>query len=159
MLFPDLDADSIYLHRTNPDEMLASFSPWSFKLEGREWPTVEHYFQAMKFHDHDLKHFQRIGDTPDPLKARKLGRSRLHRVRKDWKQVRRVVMTRALYTRCKTHPEVAKALLDTGERRLVEATQYDYYWGCGRDRRGENQYGELLMDVRRRLREEAETNA
>ncbi len=154
MLFPDLDADSLYLHRTDPDELLGSYSDWSFDLEGVSWPTVEHYFQAMKFHDHDLKHFEKIRTAASPKKARQLGRSRLHKLRKDWHKVRRVVMTRALYTRCKANPEVAKALLDTGEQRLVEASQYDYFWGCGRDRRGENQYGEVLMDVRKRLREE-----
>jgi len=67
-----------------------------------------------------------------------------------------VIMTRALYTKCRTHPEVAERLLSTGEARLVENSQYDYFWGCGRDHRGHNTYGQVLMDVRSRLREEQE---
>jgi predicted NAD-dependent protein-ADP-ribosyltransferase YbiA (DUF1768 family) len=50
---------------------------------------------------------------------------------------------------------VAQRLLATGAARLVESNAYDYFWGCGRDRRGLNVYGEVLMDVRRRLQEEA----
>ena len=31
---------------------------------------------------------------------------------------------------------------------------YDCYWGCGRDTRGLNTYGKVLMNVRARLRKE-----
>ena len=154
MLFPDQDAESHYLHRSDPDDVLGSFLAAPFELEGLTWPTVEHYFHAMKFHDHDMAFVEKIRAAKSPEKARKMGRSRLHKVRADWKKVRRVVMTRAIYTRCKTHPHLAEALLDTGDQRLLEASQYDYFWGCGRDRRGENQYGEVLMSVRQRLRDE-----
>jgi ribA/ribD-fused uncharacterized protein len=64
-------------------------------------------------------------------------------------------MTRAVYLKCRTHPEVAQQLLQTGQRRLVENSQYDYYWGCGRDGRGFNTFGEVLMDVRDKLRNNA----
>jgi hypothetical protein len=63
-------------------------------------------------------------------------------------------MTRAFYLKCRTHPEAAEALLATGERPILETSQYDYFWGCGRDLRGENAYGQVLMAVRQRLREE-----
>jgi hypothetical protein len=60
-------------------------------------------------------------------------------------------MTRAVYTKCKTHAEIAALLLSTGSNRLVENSQYDYFWGCGRDRRGTNSYGQVLMNVRDKL--------
>ena len=63
-------------------------------------------------------------------------------------------MTRGIYVRCRTHPELAEALLDTGDTKIVENSNFDYFWGCGRDRRGENRYGKVLMNVRARLREE-----
>lgn len=37
---------------------------------------------------------------------------------------------------------------------LMENSQYDYYWGCGRDRLGHNAYGKVLINVRKKLREE-----
>ena len=37
---------------------------------------------------------------------------------------------------------------------IVESSLYDHYWGCGRDQRGHNYYGKMLMDVRDKLRAE-----
>jgi predicted NAD-dependent protein-ADP-ribosyltransferase YbiA (DUF1768 family) len=62
------------------------------------------------------------------------------------------LLTRAIYTRCLSNPASARALLETGNKRIVESSLYDYYWGCGRDGRGLNTYGEVLMDVREKLR-------
>ena len=157
MTGPGNDADAIYLSRTDATEPLSSFSRFGFFLDDAEWPSVEHYFQAMKFEDPAYR--EQIRSAQHPKKARKLGRSRFRKPRRDWKKIRRVIMTRAVYIRCRTHPEVAARLLETGERRLVESNAYDYYWGCGRDRRGNNTFGEVLMDVRRKLREEAGVEA
>jgi ribA/ribD-fused uncharacterized protein len=147
----------IYLARSDPNEPLSSYSRYGFELEGQFWPSVEHYFQAMKFEDTDAREKVRL--AMHPAKARRLGRSRLKKLRKDWSKVRRVIMTRAVYVKCRTHPEVAEQLLSTGERHIFENSQYDYFWGCGRDRRGHNTYGKVLMDVRNKLREEANENA
>lgn len=61
-------------------------------------------------------------------------------------------------------PSLAKKLLETGERELVEASPYDRVWGIGygaadaedsREFWGENLLGKALMRVRDRLRGEA----
>ena len=145
--------DTLFLSRTDANEPLSTFSRHGFFLEGVQWPSAEHYFQAMKFEDLDYR--ERVRSAPHPKKARRLGRSRFHKPRADWHEVRRVIMTRAVYIKCRSHPEVAERLLATGEAMLVESSAYDYFWGCGRDRRGHNTYGQVLMDVRRKLREEA----
>jgi ribA/ribD-fused uncharacterized protein len=145
----------VSLSRTDVNEMLSSYSRHGFELEGVYWPSVEHYFQAMKFEDPSEQEKVRL--AKHPKLARRLGRRRFAGLRKDWSKIRRLIMTRAVYTKCRTHPEVAQRLLATGDRTLLETTQYDYYWGCGRDRRGGNVYGAVLMDVRQKLREEAET--
>ena len=146
------DPGAIYLSRSDVNEPLSSFSRHGFTLDDLLWPSVEHYFQAMKFEDPVYREVVRSADHP--RKARRLGRSRLKRLRADWKRVRRVVMVRAVYMKCRTHPEIAARLLSTGSRKLVENNSYDYFWGCGRDRRGYNQYGRVLMTVREKLREE-----
>lgn len=148
------ERDIIYLSRADPNEPLSSFSRHGFVLEGVSWPSVEHYFQAMKFEDAQYREVIRAADHP--RKARRLGRSRRKKLRPDWKVVRKVIMTRAIYTKCRANPDVAQRLLATGERRLVENNSYDYFWGCGRDRRGYNYFGRILMSVRDRLREEAD---
>lgn len=142
----------LYLSRSDVNEPLSTFSRHGFELEGQFWPSVEHYFQAMKLEDPTDREKVRLAEHP--AKARRIGRSRFRTLRRDWSKVRRVIMTRAVYTKCRTHPQVAERLLATGNAMLMENNQYDYFWGCGRDRRGHNTYGQVLMDVRRKLGEE-----
>jgi ribA/ribD-fused uncharacterized protein len=78
--------------------------------------------------------------------------------KKGSKTLRQVLMTRAIYTKCKTYPEIAERLLETGDKKLVENSAYDYFWGCGRDRRTENTYGKVMMNVREKLRKELEVS-
>lgn len=151
-IFPEIDEDAIYVSRTDVLEALGTCSKHAFELDGFSWPSVEHYFQAMKFEND--KDQEKIRLAPHPDKARKLGRSRFRKLRKDWKKIREVVMTRAVYIKCRTHQEVADKLLATEDRKIIESAQYDYFWGCGRDRRGNNTYGKVLMNVRSKLREE-----
>ncbi|KZY27850.1 MULTISPECIES: NADAR family protein [unclassified Oleiphilus] len=154
MLFPDLDEDALFLSRSNEDEALGTHKLASFLLEGLLWPSIEHYYQAMKFQETSPSYFEKIRKSSTAKQARRMGRSRFHKVRKDWAQVKRTVMTRAVYTYCRSHPQVAQLLLDSGSRKILENSQYDYYWGCGRDRRAENTYGKVLMDVRSKLNQE-----
>ena len=151
-LFPPDEIDADYFSRSDVFNELGTFSHHSFQLEGLEWPSVEHYFQAMKFED--PRYRERIRQADHPKKARKLGRTRLKKRRSDWSRIKATVMTRGVYTKCRTHPDIARALLATGDRPLIENSNYDYYWGCGRDRRGTNMYGKVLMNVRDKLREE-----
>ena len=155
MLFPEVDEGALFVCRSDLDELLGTYSPHVFSLDGLEWPTVEHYFQAMKFAETAPEHFEKVRLSTSAKQARKLGRSKSIKIRVDWSKVRRVVMTRAIYTKCRTHDEVAQVLIDSGERKILENSQYDYYWGCGRDRRAENTFGLVLMDVRTKLLEEA----
>lgn len=151
-LFETHNEASLLINRTDPTNVLGSYSKHSFILDGHEWPSVEHYFQANKFHDEAIR--ERIRNAPHPAKARRLGRSRLRKIRGDWRKVKTTIMTRAVYTKCRTHPAVADQLLKTGSTTIVENSQYDYFWGHGRDGRGENHYGVVLMNVRAKLLEE-----
>lgn len=148
---PELDLN---LSRTDADELLSSHSPHPFELDGYTWPTVEHYFQAMKYDDPNHQERVRLAKTPE--EASKLGKRWLKRPRKDWKKLQVIYMTRAVYTKVKTYSHIAQHLLETGEQKIVENSLYDFFWGCGRDRRGENHYGQVLMNVRKKLQQEQE---
>jgi ribA/ribD-fused uncharacterized protein len=106
----------------------------------------------MKFEQDEMR--ERIRSADHPEKASKLAKANKKSVRKDWAQVRRVMMTRAVYTKCRTHHAIADLLMKTRSKQIVEITMYDYYWGCGRDGRGHNVFGKVLMAVRDKLIQE-----
>lgn len=154
MLFSPTEPELVYVSRSDVTNPLAAWSKHGFELDGVEWPSVEHYYQGMKFEDPDLRNAIRA--APHPKDTQKVARKNKRKVRKDWKSLKRTHMIRAVYLKCRTHPEAGEALLATGSAKIVETSQYDYYWGCGRDGRGENNFGKVLMDVRGKLRQLSE---
>lgn len=145
--------NKIYLSREDDAEALSAYSAFTFELDGAKWPTVEHYYQAMKFDDAALQEKIRAAETP--AKAAEEAKVLIKMQKGNWSKLKDIVMTRAIYIKCRTHDAVAAKLLDTGDALLVESSLYDYYWGCGRDGRGENRFGKILQNVRAKLKEEA----
>jgi ribA/ribD-fused uncharacterized protein len=152
MFFGQKEKKLFTLTRTDPDNPLASYAQYPFELEGCEWPSVEHYYQAMKFGDAEYR--EQIRLAPSPKEAASLGKSKKHQKRKDWDNVKLIYMTRGTYIKCRTYPEVAKMLLDSGDTAIADVSQYDYFWGSGRDMRATNAFGQMLMDIREKLRTE-----
>jgi ribA/ribD-fused uncharacterized protein len=128
----------------------SNFAPYPISLDGSRWPTSEHYFQAQKFSDPKLREQVRRASTPG--EAARLGRSRRAPLRGDWEAVKVDVMRGAVRAKFEQHPDLAARLLATGDARIVEHTGNDRFWGDGGDGSGRNMLGEILMDVRARLR-------
>lgn len=151
MIFDFKPANDVYVARQDVNDLLSTSSRHAFSLDDAEWPSVEHYYQAMKFDDEETR--EQIRSASHPNDTVKLASKYKRKIRKDWEKIKSTVMTRGVYIKCRTHQEVADALLQTGDRKIIETSQYDYYWGCGRDGRGKNTYGRVLMDVRNKLSE------
>jgi N-glycosidase YbiA len=130
---------------------LSNFAHYPIKLGGRIWPTNEHYFQAQKFPD--TEHEEEIRKASNPAKAKKMGRSRKYRLRKDWEQVKDSIMREAVLAKFTQHEDIRAVLLSTGDAVLVEHTRNDDYWGDGGDGHGKNRLGKILMSVREELRQ------
>ncbi|WP_257463547.1 NADAR family protein [Archangium lipolyticum] len=130
----------------------SNFSAHPITLEGKRWPTTEHYFQAQKFAGTDDAYAERIRTTASPMIAARLGRSRKHPLRRDWESVKDDVMRRAVLAKFETHADARAVLLSTGEEVIIEKTTQDHYWGCGSTGTGKNRLGRILMEVRTRLR-------
>jgi len=131
---------------------LSNFAPFGFEELGHRWHTVEHYFQAQKFTD--PQHREWIRNAPTPMAAKALGQSRKFPIRSDWDQVKETVMLHALRQKFQ-NPSLRTLLLQTKNRELIEDSPYDRFWGCGRDGKGKNRLGHLLMALRDEIREDA----
>ncbi len=117
----------------------------------KEYPTVEHAFQAAKFPDGSSAHEQ-VRFAPTPGDAKRLGRT-LGPPRADWDEIRVEVMRRLLRLKFYPGSKLANKLEATGDAELVEGNTWgDQFWGvCGGI--GENWLGKLLMEHRSQLRE------
>lgn len=123
--------------------------PSKFVLDGKEWPTVEHYYQAMKFPT--LPEFQeQIRLTPTATAASKLGKTKdeTKAIRADWKEQREDIMKRAITAKFDQNPVLKTILMNTQNRPLIFADGTDAFWGYGRTKMGQNKLGTLLMEYR-----------
>jgi hypothetical protein len=144
---------TIYFYgRTNEWGEFSNFAHFAFELDGKSWPTAEHYFQAMKFAG--TKHEEEIRNAKRPNDAARMGRQRSRPLRKDWESVKDEVMGRAVWAKFSAHAELKALLLSTGNETIVENAPGDYYWGCGADGSGKNMLGRILVETRVRLRDE-----
>ena len=130
----------------------SNFSPHGFTLDGRWWPTSEHYFQAQKFAGTNDAYVEEIRKAKSPMLAARLGRSRKVKLRLDWESAKDAVMRRAVLTKFEAHADIRALLLSTGDEKLVEKTTDDHYWGVGTSGTGKNRLGQILMEVRKILR-------
>ncbi|KAF9285114.1 hypothetical protein BGZ74_001559 [Mortierella antarctica] len=145
--------DDIKFYRQN--HRYGEFSNFYYSpiaLDGLTWPTTEHYFQAQKFaHLPDRKYYELIRITDTPGSAAKMGRNRSWPLRPDWEAVKDDLMHDCVLQKFLQHPDLAKVLLETGDRHLIEHTPNDRYWGDGGDGKGKNMLGITLMAVRTKI--------
>ena len=120
---------------------------------GVAWRSVEHFYQAAKATD--KRDSEQIRTARSPFDAKRMG-GRLASCRRDWKTYRLTAMRRALALRFRRGSTSAQRLLETGQADLVHHTPWgrtgDPFWGDGRDGRGRNLLGRLLMKQREMLR-------
>ena len=128
---------------------LSNFSRSSFCLHGYAYPTVEHYFQALKMTNE--VDFQRVRESYTPGDAKRLARSLPKRA--FWDQMKVDIMLCGLREKFKQNPSLKKRLLETGDEILVEGNTWnDTFWGVYKGT-GLNTLGVLLMQVRAELNE------
>ena len=143
-------ADVINFYRTSDDYgYFSNFAAYPINLDGKMWPTSEHYFQAQKFED--AGHREAIRKANSAMLAARMGRDREKKLRHDWESVKVSVMTDAVRAKFTQHDELRALLLATGDAKLVEHTENDNYWGDGGNGSGKNMLGQILMRVRAEL--------
>lgn len=143
--------DIRFYNRGEPYYEFTNFYPCNVFIDGKNWPTTEHYFQAQKFVG--TPYLEKIRKLPTPRDAFQLSRdpqvSRWRRA--DWESVKDDVMLKALRVKFSDNLRLRTMLIGTCDRKLIEHTANDSYWGDGGNGTGQNQLGKLLMRVRREL--------
>mmetsp|Transcript_14781 Transcript_14781/g.29925 ORF Transcript_14781/g.29925 Transcript_14781/m.29925 type:complete len:448 (-) Transcript_14781:286-1629(-) len=152
--------DIHFYHRHEPYYEFTNFAAYEIVVDGKRYPTSEHYFQAQKYPNAPQLADQ-VRCAATPRDAFNLTRRADFVCQQDsgWAAVKDDVMLRALRAKFDQHPRLARRLLETGTRRLVEHTSNDSYWGDGGDGRGRNMLGQLLERVRAELRQSAAKSA
>jgi ribA/ribD-fused uncharacterized protein len=106
-----------------PYGCFSNFSPHSIELEGRTWPTTEHYYQAQKYvGTPDQFLCEQIYQAPSPVAAAALGRNPIYRIREDWDLVKVDVMYRAVRKKFMTHAATEQSCA-THRFRVSQLTQ------------------------------------
>ncbi|TNV75277.1 hypothetical protein FGO68_gene17640 [Halteria grandinella] len=147
----------LFYRERDPYGFMSNFYKAPIEMDGKIWPTTEHYFQAMKFPT--LPDYQEaIRKEKECSKIKKMGQNP-DGFREDWSAVKDQVMKDCLLAKFRQHPQLREELLMTGESYLVEHTRNDTYWADGGDEgsgvKGKNMLGKLLGEVRTELRREA----
>jgi ribA/ribD-fused uncharacterized protein len=145
---------TIYFYQVSqPYGCFSNFSPHSINIDGTDWPTVEHYYQAQKFiGSSDAPIIPLIHAAVSPEQAAALGRCPSRRFRPDWELVKTQVMRIGVLHKFITHADIREILLITGDEMLIENSPTDCFWGCGANHTGENHLGKILMSVRAEIR-------
>lgn len=101
-------------------------------IGGNEDSTSEHIFVAQKaIMFKDFYTLGRIVSADTPRKAKKFGREVVGFDEKMWEAVREPAMMLALSIKFELCPEFRQALIDSGDKVLVEASPVDKIWGIG----------------------------
>ena len=113
---------------------------------------------------HDTAIASKILSAPTPAEAKTLGREVSNFSQETWDAHCDSVVEKGNYFKFSQNQKCKDALLETGDRRIIEASPNDKVWGIGfnaleaEGRESEwwtNKLGEALERVRERLRNEA----
>jgi ribA/ribD-fused uncharacterized protein len=143
-----MQADIRFYRVSDDYGCFSNFAAYPINLNGKLWPTTEHYFQAQVL---GPRRSGKIRKAKSPMIAARLGRDRKKPLRRDWESVKVEVMRTAIRAKFTQHEELRKILLSTGDTQIVEHTENDSYWGDGGFGSGQNLLGRILMEVREEL--------
>lgn len=142
-----MENDIFFFSRHGKYGSLSNFARYPVHIDGLDWPTTEHFYQAMK--TRNLKGQEMIRSCATPGDAKFAG---YHlKLREDWEDVKEEVMLKALKAKFTQHKNLSALLLSTGSAPLHEDSPWDKYWGYARGE-GKDRLGVLLMQVRDELR-------
>ena len=137
---------------------LSNFYPSEIEHQGIKYPTVEHYYVAMKADSSQIingMHYslddfrEMISKISTPGQVKRLGRK--IQLRKNWNSYKLEVMNWVVRDKFKQE-DLKELLISTGDEELIEGNTWnDTFWGVCNGK-GKNHLGKILMEVRNEIR-------
>lgn len=150
--------------------------------KGKTYATGEHMYQSLKFDYNgapaaNRAHVEAIRTAKTPSIAKRLTRRNKNSPEWAWQKKYRELANKYINGGSAIDPDWEKGgkirameatldvkfsqskhsrdvLLGTGDRKIVENSPYDDYWGSGAKGDGQNRMGEMLERIRQKLRDE-----
>lgn len=127
---------------------LSNFEPSVVQLDGVNYPTVEHAYQAAK--TTDVSEREEICSASTATIAKRLGKKVT--MRSDWEEVKISVMKSLVDQKFSNHRHLRESLISTEDSYLEETNYWgDRFWGVCKGK-GENHLGKILMEVRSKFK-------
>lgn len=141
---------------------LSNFFPCEIDHDGIIYPSVEHYYVAMKCNNDQMidgRYYtcadfrELISKVESPGKVKLIGKS--IKIRSNWDDIKLDIMKRGVENKFKIQ-ELSKLLIATGNQPLVEGNWWhdNFYGQCTCEKcsgKGRNKLGKLLMQIRSEL--------
>ena len=131
-------------------EPLNTWSAHRVEIWGQAYPTAEHAYHSRKY-DGDPEIQRRVLAAGSPWAAMRVDRAHKEKRRADWEEVKVGFMRELLEAKLAQHEDVRERLASMGDKRIVETSPVNSFWGWGPDRTGKNMIGELWMELRAKL--------
>ena len=138
-----------------PYGFLSPYAKFPIKMvvDGKmyDFPTVEHYYQAMKFEASDER-FITIINLKNPDDARLITKKPEYKInhRKDFDENKFAIMEEAMRAKFAQNPDAREFLKQTGDAILIKSCPVCYKCGFG-EGSGMNRIGNVLMQIRSRI--------
>lgn len=123
-------------------------------IDGKIYPSTEHYYQSQKTNDVVQQEKIRTSVTPKEAKRQAKMIEMIDGLPIDWESIKYHVMKKALMAKFTQHLSLKQLLLDTLDQELAESSPYDAIWGTGSDGNGQNLLGKCLMEVRKEIKQQ-----
>jgi ribA/ribD-fused uncharacterized protein len=132
----------------DPYGLFSNFKKSRMFVYNHWWNNVEAAYQAMKCVKPE--DFTAIWKASSPREARELGQK--VQLVPHWEDIKVDIMTECVMAKFLQNHEFLEQLLATGTAELIEDSPVDSFWGCGKDGKGKNHLGKILMQVREKLK-------
>ena len=162
----DLPAVKFYdAHTDSENYRFSAFALFPMSIDGLEFGTVEHYIEHQKFLPTDPDFAERLRRARSPYECKKMA--------KDYERRGQVgnekrtanagdpawiagghqlsAMRKALFNKAMQWPEFLNDLIATGRAYILQDSPFDSFWGAGREGKGSNTMGKLLIELRAEL--------